>query len=146
MFHFAEAVSGPVSENTSEVSPQLALLPLAGILELMEKRLRWYGFYDWQIRDVLCGAGPSVTVTVRGPRRAMLTVTFARDGGVSHSVLTPAPALREAPTPVAARTAVVPHLARSLRARAIDALAFCKPGYGSSLGSGLLNRPAVCEG
>ena len=118
-------------------SADLALLPLPHILKLAEKRLRWYGLGDWQIRDVVCNAAPSVTVIARGPDGAGLALTIARDGGTSHAA--PVPAVRQAPASIPARTAVVPHLARSLTTRAMDAIS----SYGDSYR--LLSRPAVCE-
>lgn len=66
-------------------------------------------------------------------------LAIARDGGGSHSMPTPAPVPRSAQAPVPARAAVVPHLARSLTARAIGAIS----SYEASCR--FLNLPAVCE-
>src|SRR3954463_11291813 len=56
-----------------------AFLSLAQIIALVEKRLRWYGFSDWQIHDVLCDQQQSVAVKIRGRDGVVLTISLARD-------------------------------------------------------------------
>ncbi len=136
MYRFADLAAEQTASDRAMPAP---LLPLPHILKLAEKRLRWYGLGDWQIRDVMCNAAPSVTVIARGPDGAGLALTISRDGSESRAIRTPAPAAPQAPTSVPARTAVVPHFARSLTTRAMDAIS----AYGSSCR--LLTRPAVCE-
>ena len=136
MYRFSEPVSDPPDSQAQRPAP---LLPLTSILKLVEKRLRWYGFGDWEIRDVICNTDPTVTVLVREPGGAVLALTIARDGGASHAMLVPAPVPRVTPAAAPARAAVVPHLARSLTTRAISAIS----SYGASCR--FLNQPAACE-
>jgi hypothetical protein len=135
MYCFADLAAEQAGADRATPAP---LLPLPHILKLAEKRLRWYGLGDWQIRDVVCNAAPSVTVIARGPDGAGLALTISRDGGESRALLTQTPAVAQAPTSVPVRTAVVPHFARSLTTRAMDAIS----AYGSSC---RLLTPAVCE-
>lgn len=101
------------------LAPNVPWLTLSQIMALVEKRLRWYGFDEFKIRDAVCNAGSTVTVMLRGPGRATLALTLGRDGAVHHVNLTQDPPAPPAPKPVAV------HKSRSLRARAIDA---CEPG------------------
>ena len=56
-----------------------AFLSLGQIIALVEKRLRWYGFSDWRIYDVLCDRQHSVTVKIRGHDGVVMTISLARD-------------------------------------------------------------------
>lgn len=106
----------PQSLAPPGLTPNAPWLTLTQIMALVEKRLRWYGFDDWRIRDALCSAGATVTVMMRGAGRATLAITMGRDGAVQHVSLTQDPPAAVAPRPVAA------YHARSLCARAIAAL------------------------
>jgi hypothetical protein len=98
-----------------------AVLTLSQVLVLVERRLRWFGFSDWHIRDAVC-LGQDVTVLVRGPCGELATFTVMRDGGAMTCAVTAAPALPKAVAPAPVRQAVVPSLARTLGRRAIGAL------------------------
>lgn len=106
--------------------PNVPWLTLAQIMELVEKRLRWYGFDGWRIRDAICNAGSSVTVLLRGTGRATLAITLGRDGAVHRVSLAQDPPQAPTPKPVEV------HHARSLctgalATRAIAALASVAP-------------------
>ena len=57
-------------------------LSLGQIIALVEKRLRWYGFSDWRICDVLCDRQQCVAVKIRGHDGVVLTISLARDCAV----------------------------------------------------------------
>ena len=67
-----------------------AFLSLGEIIALVEKRLRWYGFSDWRICDVLCDRQHSVAVKIRGRDGVVLTISLARNCAASeYGVLAP---------------------------------------------------------
>ena len=77
-----------------------AFLSLGQIIALVEKRLRWYGFTDWRITDVLCDRGPSVAVKIRGREGVVMTIALARDcAAPEYGVHTPEALKRVAPVP-----------------------------------------------
>ena len=58
-----------------------AFLSLGQIISLVEKRLRWYGFNDWRITDVLCDCAQNVVVKIRGCNGVVMTISLPRDCG-----------------------------------------------------------------
>ena len=112
----AQRSASTADESSPALAPNVPWLTLTQIMALVEKRLRWYGFDSWRIRDAVCNAGSTVTVMLRGEGRATLAITLGRDGAVHHVGLTHDPPAPPAPRPVAA------HRARALCTRAIAAL------------------------
>lgn len=113
-----------------KLAPNVPWLTLTQIMDLVEKRLRWYGLDGWRIRDALCNVGSTVTVMLRGEGRATLVLTLGRDGVVHRVGLTQDPPAAPAPKPVAA------HVARALCTRAIAALTpEPAPALGPALGT-----------
>lgn len=121
MHLFAGARPDHANQEPDASSPHVPWLTLTQIMELVEKRLRWYGFDGWRIRDAICNSGSTVTVMLRGAGRATLAITLGRDGAVHHASLAQDPPQAPAPRPVAV------HRALSLSTRAIAALASVTP-------------------
>jgi hypothetical protein len=66
------------AHQTPATTP-VAFLALGQIIALIEKRLRWYGFSDWRINDVLCNHDQTVSVKIGSRDGIVLTMSFARD-------------------------------------------------------------------
>lgn len=117
--HLIKDFSG--QEAPRDLAPNVPWLTLAQIMALVEKRLRWYGFAGWRIRDAVCNAGSTVTVLLRGEGRATLAITLGRDGGVHEVNLVQDPPAAPVPRPVAAYKSLS-LTSKSLCKRAIAAL------------------------
>ena len=74
-----------------------AFLSLAQIVSLAEKRLRWYGFAEWRIHDVICNHDHTVSILVRVRNQVVATLTFTRDCGAVHYGIHMPTALKLAP-------------------------------------------------
>ena len=119
MYIAAGACPDHAAQNhaNAALAPNVPWLTLSQIMALVEKRLRWYGFDGFKIRDAVCNTRSTVTVMLRGPGRATLALTLGRDGAVHHVNLAQDPPAPPTPKPV------LVHRSRSLRTRAVDALA-----------------------
>ena len=142
MFRFAATDKEALTDIPVAAPAPVGLLSFPQILARVELRLRWYGFSDWRIRDVV-SVGTTVSVQARDAHGNVLAFTVARDGGAMTCVPLAAPppkAVIQAPA-----KAVAPSLARTLGQRAMGALL---PKWENKWGpSGrFLSRPALCEG
>jgi hypothetical protein len=79
-----------------------APLSLGQIVTLVEKRLRWYGFGQWRIRDVLCNQDHTVSVKIQSGGSVILTITLARDGATARYGIHVPQAMRHAFQPALA--------------------------------------------
>jgi hypothetical protein len=136
MFRFTEDARQEIAEARAIEMRPTAPLTLSQIMARVERRLRWYGFSGWRIRDAVC-LGADVTVLVRGPGGEILAFTVAREGGAT-TVAFQQPAALPEPVATPVRETVTPGIARTLGRRAMGAL------WGA--GGRFLTRPALCEG
>jgi hypothetical protein len=85
-----------------------AFLSLGQIISLVEKRLRWYGFIDWRIYDVLCDREQNVAVKIRGRDGIALTISLSRDCAAAEYGVHTSRALRRVQHPPRSRPPVEP--------------------------------------